>query len=213
MLIRKDYFDNGSLMGIWKMDESVDELLKLFPPSIRSEADNYINSIGSKRRVIEWLSTRIMLFELLGEIKIIQNHEDGKPYLADNSYHISISHTKDHAAILLNKLYPVGIDIEIKSDRVEKLAYKFISENEYIDPEKKILHQLLHWSAKECMFKLINAQGIDFKKHLFIHKFTPSQNGIITATEYRTKETRTYNLHYEIHPEYVLTWVVDTLKN
>lgn len=213
MLIRKDYFDNGSLMGIWKMDESIDELLKLFPPSIRSEADNYINSIGSKRRVIEWLSTRIMLFELLGEIKIIQNHEDGKPYLADNSYHISISHTKDHAAILLNKLYPVGIDIEIKSDRVEKLAYKFISENEYIDPEKKIPHQLLHWSAKECMFKLINVQGIDFKKHLFIHKFTPSQNGIITATEYRTKENRTYNLHYEIHPEYVLTWVVDTLKN
>lgn len=74
MLIRKDYFDNGSLMGIWKMDESIDELLKLFPPSIRSEADNYINSIGSKRRVIEWLSTRIMLFELLGEIKIIQNY-------------------------------------------------------------------------------------------------------------------------------------------
>ncbi|MDD4777699.1 MAG: 4'-phosphopantetheinyl transferase superfamily protein [Fermentimonas sp.] len=210
MLIRKDYSVDGSLMGIWKMDETIEELLELFPPTLRSEANNYINSLRSKRRITEWLCTRIMLFELLGETKIIQNREDGKPYLADSSYNISISHTRNHAAIILNKSFPVGIDIEIKSDRVEKLAYKFVSEKEHIDPEQKILHQLLHWSVKECMFKLINEQGIDFKKHLLIHRFTPEQNGVITATEFRTAENRTYNLNYEVHPEYVLTWVVDT---
>ena len=212
MLIRKEYFDNGSLMGIWKMDETIEELLKLFPPAIRPEANDYIESLRSKRRVREWLSTRIMLFELLGEINIIQNHKDGKPYLADRSYHISISHTRNHVAILLNKTYPVGIDIEVKSDRVEKLADKFVSEIEFIDPHQKILHQLLHWSAKECLFKLINAQGIDFKKHLYLHHFTPSQNGVITATESRTKENKIYSLSYEVHPEYVLTWVVDYEK-
>lgn len=210
MLIRKDYSVNGSLMGIWKMDENIEELLELFPPTIRSEAVNYIKSVRSKRRIREWLSTRIMLFELLGEVKIIQNREDGKPYLEDRSYHISISHTRNHAAILLNKSFPVGIDIEIKSDRVEKLAHKFVSESEYIDPEQKILHQLLHWSVKECMFKLINEMGIDFRKHLLIHRFIPALNGIITATEFKTKENRTYSLNYEVHPEYVLTWVTDT---
>ncbi|MFA6752088.1 MAG: 4'-phosphopantetheinyl transferase superfamily protein [Fermentimonas sp.] len=209
MLIRKEYHTNGSLMGIWKIDETIEELLKLFPSSIRSEADSYIKSVRSNRRIREWLSTRIMLLELLGELKIILNREDGKPYIEDGSYHISISHTRDHAAILLHKTLPVGIDIEIISDRVEKLAYKFISENEYIDPEHKTLHQLLHWSVKECMFKLINEQGIDFKKHLFVHRFTPQQSGMINATEYKTNKQKIFSLNYEVHPEYVLTWVVE----
>lgn len=209
MLIRKEYSVNGSLMGIWKMDETTDELLNLFPPTIRSEADQYLKNIRSNRRIREWLSTRIMLKELLGELKIIQNREDGKPYLADESYHISISHTQNHAAILLHNTFAVGIDIEMKSDRVEKLAFKFISENEFIDPEQKIVHQLLHWSAKECMFKLINEQGIDFKRHLLVHPFTPAVSGEITATESRTDQNKTYTLYYEVHPEYVLTWVVD----
>ena len=213
MLIRKENFAHGSVRGIWQIDETIEGLLKLYPSTLRTDANNYINSIHSKRRIREWLSTRIMLFELLGELKIIQNREDGKPYLDDKSYHISISHTKNHAAILLNKTFPVGIDIEIKSDRIEKLAHKFVSENEYIDPKQKILHQLLHWSAKECLFKLINEQGIDFKKHLYLHYFTPEANGIITASESRTAEKRTYSINYEVHSEYVLTWVVDNKKS
>lgn len=209
MLIRKEYFVNGSLMGIWKMDETIEELLKLFPPSILSEADTYIKSVRSNRRIKEWLSIRIMLFELLNELKIIKNRKDGKPYLEDKSYHISISHTRNHAAILLHKTLPVGIDIEVKTDRIEKLAYKFVSEKEYIDSEQKILHQLLHWSAKECLFKLMDEQGIDFKKHLYIHHFTPAQNGKITASETKTNYNKVYKLNYEVYPEYVLTWVID----
>lgn len=209
MLIRKEYSGNGSIMGIWKMDETTDELLNLFPPVFRSEADRFLKNIRSERRAKEWLSTRILLKKLLGELKIILNMDDGKPYLADQSYHISISHTQNHAAILLHEIFPVGIDIEMISDRVEKLAYKFISENEFIDTKQKLTHLLLHWSVKECMFKLINEQGIDFKKHLQVHPFTPSISGEITATETRTDENKTYKLNYEVHTEYVLTWVVD----
>ena len=30
MLIRKEHTENGALLGIWKMDESKEELLQLF---------------------------------------------------------------------------------------------------------------------------------------------------------------------------------------
>ena len=210
MLIRKENLSNNGLMGIWKIEETTDELLKLFPNEIRAEAQNSIADIKSKRRRTELLSTRVMLLELLGEIKTLLNQSDGKPYLSDNSYNISISHTKGYAAILLHKTQPVGIDLETRSERVKKVAYRFISEDEYIDPHQKIVHQLLHWSAKECMFKLINEPGIDFKKQLHLKPFTPDSAGMIEAFETKTEVKKNFKINYEVHPTYVLTWVVDT---
>lgn len=207
MLIRREHTDSEGLLGIWKMDESREELLQLLPGHMRSDAVEHVKTIRSERRTIEWLSTRILLFMLLNEEKTILNHADGKPYLQDGTYHISISHTKDYAAVYLHETHPIGIDIEIRSERVNKVAHKFIGDNEYIDPLQKTVHQLLHWSAKESMFKLMEESEIHFKHHLHIHPFTPSPKGIITATETKTDRNHTFKIDYEICPDYVLTWV------
>jgi len=177
MLIRKEHTGDGGLLGIWKMEETREELLQLFPGHRRSEADTYLRNIRSERRSIEWLSTRLMLLDLLGKEQLILNRKDGSPYLDDGKNNISISHTKDYAAILLHETSAVGVDIETRSERVIKIAGKFISDEEYIDPAQKIVHQLLHWSAKESLFKLMNEQGIDFKQHLHIHPFIPEKRG------------------------------------
>ncbi|MFA5650097.1 MAG: 4'-phosphopantetheinyl transferase superfamily protein [Proteiniphilum sp.] len=208
MLIRKEHIENGGLLGIWRIEESREELLEYFPGNLRQEAIAYTDGIRSPMRSIEWLSTRAMLFVLLGDDKSIQNHPDGRPYLTDHSYHISLSHTKEYAALLLHDSLPVGIDIEARSERVKKVASKFISEEEYIDPSRKVIHQLLHWSAKESLFKLINRQGVDFKEHLRVRPFTPGDNGTIMATETGGETPRAHLLHYEVHDHYVLTWVV-----
>ncbi|MDR0422700.1 MAG: 4'-phosphopantetheinyl transferase superfamily protein [Proteiniphilum sp.] len=207
MQIRREHIDSGGLLGIWKMDESREELLMLFPEHLRSKTAESVKDIRSERRTIEWLSIRILLFMLLDEEKTILNRADGKPYLEDESCHISISHTKDYAAVLLHETHPVGIDIEFLSERVKKVAGKFIADEEYIDPSQKTVHQLLHWSAKESLFKLMEEDGIHFKRHLHIHPFTPESEGIMTATETKTEKNRTFNIHYEVHPDYVLTWV------
>ena len=197
MLIRKEHTDTGGLLALWKMEESREELLLYFPMHLRSEAIAYTSSIRSHQRALEWLSTRAMLFVLLGDDKTILNH-------------ISISHTKEYVVILLHESLAVGIDIERRSERVKKVANKFISEKEYIDLAQKTVHQLLHWSAKESLFKLINQQGVDFKEHLYIHPFNPVDKGTMTASETRTDQSRTFLIQYEVHDEYVLTWTFDT---
>jgi 4'-phosphopantetheinyl transferase len=209
MLIRKEHTENGALLGIWKMDESKEELLQLFPTHLRPKANSHLNTIRSERRSIEWLATRAMLFNLLGKEQIILNRVNGSPYLADEKYRISISHTKEYAAMLLHETAAVGIDIETFSERVVKIAEKFISDKEYIDPSHKVEHQLLHWSAKESLFKLMNEEGIDFKQHLHIEPFIPQISGIMTASETKTAEKRNFTIHYEVHPKYVLTWSID----
>ncbi|MCK9438381.1 MAG: 4'-phosphopantetheinyl transferase superfamily protein [Synergistaceae bacterium] len=206
MLIRKEHMHSGALLGVWKMTESRDELLTHFPVVLRSEAHRYLENVRSERRSIEWLSTRVMLFQLLGEEKIIHNRQDGSPYLEEGGQFISISHTREYAAILLHPGVPVGIDIETRSERVSRIADKFIAGNEYIDPNQKTVHQLLHWSAKESLFKLIGLQGIDFREHLHIDPFTPAQTGVMHATESRSAAPHSHAIYYEVHPHYVLTW-------
>lgn len=208
MLIRKEHIDTGGVFGIWKMEETKDELLRLFPEGLQHKAAGKISGIRSERRVIEWLSTRIMLFILLGEEKIIRKRKNGQPYITDHSYRISISHTKDYAAILLHKTQIPGIDIEIRSDRVKNIAGKFISDTEYIDPSQRTVHQLLHWSAKESLFKLMDEEGVDFKEHLHIQPFTPKACGVISATITKGDRTQAVTVRYEVHPEYVLTWAI-----
>lgn len=212
MLIRKEHINEDGLLGLWKMEESKEELLQLFPENLRAKASAYVSKIRSERRALEWLTTRLMVLILLGEEKITKRRKTGQPYITDGSYHISISHTKDYAAILLHKTHLVGIDIEARSERVLKIAEKFISENEFIDLSQQVEHQLLHWSAKESLFKVMNLKGIDFKEHLHIEHFTPSASGMFGAYETKTDAKNHFTIHYEIHPDYVLTWLISPKK-
>jgi len=95
--------------------------------------------------------------------KNCSSHRDGRPYLTDRSFNVSISHTRNHAAILIHPSKNVGIDIEEISDRVYRVASKFVSQDEYIDPHHEKIHLLLHWSAKETMFKLLEESEIRFQ--------------------------------------------------
>ena len=49
----------------------------------------------------------------------------GYPFLTDNSYNISISHTGKYVRIILNKYRKVGIDIEKISDKVLRVRNKY----------------------------------------------------------------------------------------
>ena len=129
MLLRKEHIDGEGLIGIGKITDNRQVLLRSLPQTQRGSAEEHVSKMRSKRRVVEWLTSRVLLYELLGEEKIIDNRPDGRPFLIDGSYKISISHTKEYAAILLHKQFSVGIDVETISGRVSKLADKFISEN------------------------------------------------------------------------------------
>lgn len=195
-------------MGIWKISEDVHTLLPLLPKSQQMKARKYISKIKSVQRKTEWLATRALLFELLNQEKTIENNAQGKPFLTDHSYHITISHTKNYVAILLHKNRTVGIDIETISDRVSRVAGKFISADEFIDSSKKVVHQLLHWSAKETLFKIMEEDEIDFREHLHIQPFTPKESGVFEAFESKTEQQTRFQIHYEVLPDAVLTWVV-----
>lgn len=198
-------------LGIWKIDETIDELLDILP-----DADKYKNEIAqftSNSRKLEWLSVRVLLLKLLGKEKDIYYQPSGKPYLSDTTWHISISHTKGYVAVILSTGLP-GIDIEYYSERVHKIASKFIGDNEKLSEYSgsTTYSLLLHWSAKEVLFKCLDEENVDFKKHLWIEPFEIAPNGKFMAQEYRTPSRNTYSIEYMIFPDFVCTWSVGKTK-
>lgn len=99
MPVFKQYIGSSCRWGIWKADETVEELLALLPHKEKYEAD--ICGFTANSRKLERLAVRVLLYEMLGEEKEIGYRSSGKPYLADGSASISISHTKGYVAVLL----------------------------------------------------------------------------------------------------------------
>lgn len=208
MLIRKEHISEDLLLGIRKISTNKDSLINMLPISQREVISAQIAKMRAESRIIEWLNTRVLLYELLGEEKTIYNHPSGRPFLNDKSYRISISHTHGYVAMLLSSKYYVGIDIETISARISKVTDKFISSEEYISSSNKIIHQLLHWSAKETIFKILKEGDIDFKEHLRIFPFEPGVKGVFDAKEYKTLKEKEFKINYEVFEDAVLTWTI-----
>jgi 4'-phosphopantetheinyl transferase EntD len=163
------YIENGEI-GLWKISEEVDELLllaKLAAPDIIT-----YSGISALHRKKEWLATRALLNELTGQSYLIQYHSDGRPYLTNNQFNISISHSNGFVAILLHSLFMPGIDIELLNRQVGKVASRFLSAEELVVcNEKTELSNhlmLLHWCAKEAIFKMIPLTNIEFATDILI---------------------------------------------
>ena len=208
MLIRKEYLDKNCLIGIWEITETRDELLDMLSPENKEQAQSQLLNIKSKKRTLEWLSTRVVLQLLTDDNKTINHTAQGEPFLSDNSYQISISHSNNHVVVLLHKHNKVGVDIENYSSRILKIEKRFISEEEFINSENRTLHLMLHWCAKETLYKLMDSTEIIFKQHLHILPFKVENKGIIQATESFTDSQTNFDIHYEVNDDFVLTWGV-----
>ena len=130
----------------------------------------------------ERFASRVLLKELLGEEVRVDYHSTGAPFLACVPLYISISHTKDYVAVILDER-PTGIDIEYRSDRILKIRSRFMNPEEEagIDPGHEVEHLLIHWCAKETLFKIIGQEGVDFQKHLHVNPFPYLPSGTFTG--------------------------------
>ena len=206
MPLYRTYRKGDLTVGVWKVDETVEQLRSMFHHfSIYEEA---FSRFSSEKRQQEWLAVRVLLKELCGEEKEIVYHPSGKPYLKDRSACISFSHTHGYVAVALHPCAEVGVDIEQYGTRVQRVASRFIREDEQVSVEAgdEVYALLLHWSAKETMFKLMEEEAVDFIGHLRIMPFQPKESGILEAYEYRSGRDRKFLLHYDTHPDYVLTY-------
>lgn len=204
IILKKE--DQGSILAVWKVTESLEQLTS------NEVALRYLDEIkkfSSPSRKVEWLTVRILLYELLNEHKVIIYSKSGKPYLQDRSYEIGISHTCGFVAVHLAQKPTTSIDIEYRNNRISRVAQRVFSPAElgYGESKNSQTYELVMWCAKETLFKAFDLNNIDFRKDLLIHPFRiDSKQGIITGQEFKTEEQRSLDIFYHIEEDFILTY-------
>ncbi|MGB1241560.1 MAG: 4'-phosphopantetheinyl transferase family protein [Chitinophagales bacterium] len=189
-------------IGIWRIEEEEDYLKQRLHPNIW-QRDKYQN-ITSIRRQKEWLAVRVLIRELLpkNEVMDIRYDEFGKPSLNQNTRYISITHSKDFAAVILHHHKELGIDIEPIHPKILRLRHKFISEKEALQIEGDDVFKLtLFWSAKETLYKLYGKKKLRFKEHLLIHSQIQTNDSKFETEGYLEASIckESFNLHTKVY--------------
>ena len=196
--------------GIWRITETVEDLCGMLPRGDVYRAHAYRRFMAERRR-LEYVSVRILVYQLLGEEKQICYTPTGHPYFADGSLQLSISHTSGYASVLFSKDYETGVDIEAFSERILRLKDRLIGPEEHAESVYDIL---LHWSAKEAAFKILDQEGIDFRQNLTVSGLAcvASREHAEAAGDFRLAyhlsdgKTGVFPIHYETTSDFVLTY-------
>ncbi len=165
-LIKK--IDKGSTtVYLWKIEESFDELRKDL--HLRDASNTRLEGMKSEVHQRGFLSIRHLLKAAGYSDAELLYDENGKPYLVDNK-HISISHSFQYATIIISD-ENVGIDIEMKRDKIKRIANKFCNSQELASVagrEDEIQLLTTIWCAKEAMYKMCNSRSLSFKDDMSV---------------------------------------------
>ncbi len=209
MLTVKEVGKKGKL-GLWHMSESLEELLKAKKISLADEAQ--LTSFTHDQRKKEWLTARILVAQLSGNSEVqIRYDEHNKPSLKDSPLHISLSHSHDLLAVMIDDK-PTGIDIELVKPKIERIQHKFMSDAELraLQPEKREEQLTIYWCVKESLYKLYGKKELEFKRDLAVEPFTFSEKGIVKG---KIKNGQSYPLVYETivsgNDRYMLTYILN----
>ncbi len=208
MLQTKERLSDGTILGFSLIEESEDEMLSILGHKNRWREQ--MSKFGIEKRRLEFLASRLLLQQLLNEDKAIGYTPDGAPYLIDNSYNISITHTGKYVGVILHPTKKVGIDIERISDKVLRVKSKYLSQSEqdFVEKNNAKVHLTLMWSVKEAVYKIVGNDAVDIINSITISPFIPYVEGTIEARENCTKERTKFLLHYSVEPEVCKVWTV-----
>lgn len=195
----------GTQVLVWNLSESIDELKNELTEINATE----LGKLFSDKRKLEYLCVRVAMKALLGKEIQIQYDDDGKPFLADKSFQISISHSKNWIAVMAHPTCSVGLDIECPTDKIQKIYTRFLNKTEQKDLSNgKNINQLqLAWSTKEALYKIIGKEAVDFANQLRIFTFEAKPAGEIIAQHIPTKKL--YQLNYIQNSAYTLVYCLE----
>lgn len=203
------HISKSTVLSLWQVTESVDAIAKV-DKYCSSLCEEYSKKYKSEHRILEKVIARILLREALRElipqvkdedIPLINYNKDGCPYLT-NDYSISISHTIEYVSVIISLTDRVGVDVEMKREKIERIAHKFVRDDEKCD---NVEEMTLTWCAKETMYKLFS----NYHLHLFdikvLSKIKDDDSSLLAQA---IPINETVKINYRVGRNYVLTYAM-----
>lgn len=162
-------FDDGTQLHMWRVTESLEEFCKMC--KLQGIDVEPCRTFKSDTRRVEYMAVRVLLNAMFMQNVELHHNDSGAPYL-DNGVNISISHTKGLIGIAKNNSKIIGIDMEHNSPRVMRVRSKFLDngEQQAIAPDE-IMANLVAWTAKEAMYKVVSQCGVSLRDDLHLEQF------------------------------------------
>lgn len=193
------------MLAVWQITESSGELQSFF--TSEELADPNFQNFSFEKRKVEWLAIRVLLKQMVGCGFEIFYTEVGKPMIKHPLYkHISISHSRDFAAVYIHQQHSIGIDIESITRNYASIKKRYLSESELEQVNENSLLQCIYWCAKEAVFKLVDKEGVDFRKQIHVLPFLPETN-IFFVRYISDNQVKTLQLQYESFNLHCMVWV------
>ncbi len=210
--LRQAIKPHEGLLGMWHITESEEFFRHHLSLSAAEQAQ--LQPLKGRRR-IEWLAVRYLV-HVLSERKVrgsILKDSYGKPQLEGSKWHISISHSRDRAAVIASP-HIVGVDIQVVVPHIARIAHKFMRSEERaaLDPHHLIPHMHVYWGAKECLYKAWGRRQLDWCTHMRIapFPFLPEGGHSLGYIE-KEDQSLAFDLYYRLIDGFVLTWVVQVI--
>ena len=197
--------NDNTIVGIWKITETLDNLSKSV--SLSSTSKELLKNRKSRVHKLQFLSVRAILLELGYSVDSL-SYQDNRPILNDNKK-ISISHSNLFSCVIISDL-KVGIDVQKTDHKINTIAKKFIGyETLYLDVDD-FKRMTIIWNIKESIYKIANIIGLDYKTHLLVVPFNLSDNFTYSWLIYKNLKERyasyfftieNYSFAYLIHAD------------
>jgi len=184
--------------------------LKIGLLNLKLFATTPINNLN--KRDIETKGSQFLLNHLLNKNCQLIYDENGKPHLSDDSRHISISHSQDKLAVIINDQEETGIDIEIIRDKILNIKSKFLYVSELEDAEDDVEKLMIYWGAKESLYKIYGVKMLDYSQNLKIHPFNKNESGSLIGTINLDGIIKDFEINYIKIEEYMLVYISKELK-
>jgi len=203
-LVYQQNINEHTKIGVWHILETED----FFLVKVTEQ-----HKIKHPQKRNQHLAGRYMLLELAPDISLknILLTETGKPFLTDQSYFFSISHSADYVAVIISSKSNVGIDIQDVVPKIERIKQKFLTEVEMNLFSKLSIFPIeqftFAWTIKEAMFKFVDEGGIDFKQHLIIENTVFENDVWFTSATFSKIKVHKIEAQSIRLDDFFITWI------
>ena len=196
--------NDNTIVGIWKITETLDNLCKSV--SLSSTSRELLKNRKSRIHKLQFLSVRAILIEI-GYADDNLSYQDNVPTL-DDSKKISISHSNLFSCVIISDL-KVGIDVQEINHKINTIAKKFIGyETSYLDLDD-FKSMTIIWNIKESIYKIANINGLDYKTHSLVVPFNLSDNFTYSWLIYKNLKER-YTSYFFTIENYSFAYLIHT---
>ena len=203
--------DNEIELAIWKISEDAPYFYNKL--SIHQAEESIIEGL-CHRKLLEWLGSRYLLHLMSGRTNRDKFTKDihGKPHLEESNFHVSVSHSKDHVAVVASSLL-VGIELQHYVSKIYRIKHKFVNDKEIASiPDNKTLEALhVIWGAKESLYKAYGKRSLDFKKNILIRDLDLTNNhGVFYGKVIKDDYNKDFVIRFNLFEKFTIVYAKES---